>query len=80
MCYTFWRSMMNLHQQFLAFTERALRSDTSEDENAPDLHTILATLAEGGDVYELMRRVPEEKVAEVLTWVMNVDMASGAEF
>lgn len=64
---------MDLHRQFLEFTETALRVESDVD--APDLHTILATLAEGGDVYELMRRVPDDQISEVLTWVMNVDMA-----
>jgi len=67
--------MTDLHRQFLEFTERALtEKKAAPATHAPDLHEILACLAEGGDVYGLMSRVPDDQIKDVLTWVMNVDM------
>ena len=67
--------MSDLHQQFLEFTEQALRDDRTESNaQSTDLHQILACLAEGGDIYALMSRVPDDEIANVLTWVMNTDM------
>lgn len=66
---------MDLHKQFVEFTKRSLDSDVlDKDPKAPDLHAILATLADGQDVYELMGNIPDDKISEVLTWVMNVDI------
>jgi len=66
---------VDLHKQFIEFTERTLKSDVlDKDPRAPDLHAILATLADGQDVYELMGNIPDDKISEVLTWVMNVDI------
>ena len=66
---------MDLHKQFIEFTERTLLSDAlDKDPAAPDLHEILATWAEGEDIFELMANIPEEQIGEVLTWVMNVDV------
>ena len=67
--------MSDLHQQFLEFTEQVLRDDRPEiNAQSLDLHQILACLAEGGDIYQLMSRVPDDEIANVLTWVMNTDM------
>ncbi len=66
---------MDLHKQFLDFTEQALKSDILDrsSEN-PDLHSILEPLADGDDVYDLMGNIPDERIGEVLGWAMNVDM------
>jgi len=63
---------MDMHKQFLAFTQQVLSA--GEDPTAPDLHAILAGLAEGEDVYDLMAGIPDDQISRVLTWVMNVDL------
>ncbi len=69
---------MDLHKQFIEFTERTLQSDVLDrDAGAPDLHAILASWAEGEDIFELMANIPEDQIGEVLTWVMNVDVPEG---
>lgn len=68
-------AMTEFQKQFLEFTERSLGSDVLDaDPQAPDLHHILASLAEGEDVWDLMTNIPEDRIGEVLTWVMNVDV------
>ena len=64
---------MNVHQSFVEFAQRAM-SAKDRDPNAPDVHHILARLADGEDIYELMRRIPDDKIGEVLAWLMNVDL------
>jgi hypothetical protein len=66
---------LDIHKEFLEFTERVLRSDQLDrDSQAPDLHQLLSCIADGDDVYELMENIPDERIGEVLTWVMNVDI------
>ena len=71
---------MDLHKQFIEFTERTLLSDVLDrDPEAPDLHDILASWADGEDIFELMANIPEDQIGEVLTWVMNVDVPDGGD-
>jgi len=65
---------MNVHQSFVEFAQRAILAGAENDPNAPDVHQILACLADGEDTYELMRRIPDHKIGEVLVWLMNVDL------
>lgn len=65
---------MSVHQSFVEFAQRAMSAEADGDPNAPDVHQILACLADGEDIYELMRRIPDDKIGEVLSWLMNVDL------
>lgn len=64
---------MDFHKQFMEFTATALRSDwLDRDTGLPDLHDILAPLADGDEIYEFMGAIPDDRIAEVLGFAMGL--------
>lgn len=64
---------MDLHKQFLEFSATALRADwLDRDTDLPDLHAILAPLADGDEIYEFMGAIPDERIGEVLGFALSL--------